>query len=159
MTTSAPTVATPRTNSNVSSINSNTNNDHSINQKVGPPYSVVNIETSMSLTNQMSKKVCEAYDDPKDMTFDHDENKYQRKSAIEWFLRWWKLISRPPARRRNTTGSIHKRYVILIFVGVTAFCIILVLLSWLGRMSTEGDPSYNVLVNPHVKVQDDKFGM
>ncbi|XP_047366450.1 zinc finger protein-like 1 [Vespa velutina] len=159
MTTSAPTVVTPRNNSNVSSINSNINNDHLNNQKVGPPYSVVNIETSMSLTNQMSKKVCEAYDDPKDMTFDHDENKYQRKSAIEWFLRWWKLISRPPVRRRSTTGSIHKRYVMLIFAGITAFCIILVLLSWLGRMSTEGDPSYSVLVNPHVKVQDEKFGM
>lgn len=159
MTTSAPTVVTPRTSSNVNSINTNISNDHLIKQKVEPPYSVVNIETSMSLTNQMSKKVCEAYDDPKDMTFDHDENKYQRKSAIELFLRWWKLISRPPARRRGTAGSIHKRYVILIIAGVTAFCIILVLLSWLGRMSTEGDPSYSVLVNPHVKVQDEKFGM
>lgn len=151
MTTSVSTVATSRTSSNVSSVNSN---DYLLNQKTGPPYSVVNIESSMSLSNQMSKKVCEAYDDPKDIAFDHDENKYQRKSAIEWFLRWWKLISRSPVRRRTSVGSVHKRYVMLIFAGITAFCIVIVLLSWLGRMSTEGDPSYSVYVNPQVKIQD-----
>lgn len=160
MTTSAPTVATPRTSSNVSSVNSNINNDHLMNQKVGPPYSIVNIETSMSLTNQMSKKVCEAYDDPKDMTFDHDENKYQRKSAIEWFLRWWKLISRQPVRRRSpTSGFMQKRYLFITFAGLAMFCIILILLSSLGRMSTDRDPSYSVLGHPHVKVEEDKFGM
>lgn len=147
------TIATSRTNSSLSSVNSLTNNVHVNNQKAGPPYSVVNIDTT--LTNQIPRKVFEAYDDPKDVSFDHDENKYQRKSAIEWFLRWWKLISRSPARRRNSPGSLYKRYVLLAVGGFIAFIFIVILFSWLGRMATDGDPSFNVFENRQINIQRD----
>lgn len=148
-TPASPTVAMSRTSSTINS-NSTVSNVHANSQKLGPPYSIVNIESSLGLSTSASRKVCEAYDDPKDMSFDHDENKYQRKSAIEWFLRWWKLISRAPVRRK-TVGSLYKRYALIIFVGILFFVGIILLFSWLGRMATDGDPSFDVLANPNVK--------
>ena len=150
---SPSTTATSRINSTVNSSNFNINNVHSTNQKIGPPYSVVNIDAT--LTSQAQRKVFEAYDDQKDMSFDHDENKYQRKSAIEWFLRWWKLIARPPARRRNTVGTMYKRYIMLAVSGFVAFIFIVIIFSWLGKMATDGDPSFSVFENRQINVQRD----
>ncbi|XP_015120677.1 zinc finger protein-like 1 [Diachasma alloeum] len=144
--TSSPSTATARTSGTV---NSHVNSVHTAVQKQGPPYSVVNIESS----GQMERKVFEAYDDPKDMSFDHDENKYQRKSAVEWFLRWWKLITRPPARRRNSSGGLYKRYAIIGVFGLLSFVMIIILFSWLGRMATNGDPAYNLMANPNINVE------
>uniref|UniRef100_A0A6V7ILD5 Zinc finger protein-like 1 homolog n=1 Tax=Bracon brevicornis TaxID=1563983 RepID=A0A6V7ILD5_9HYME len=147
---SSPSIATSRTSTNANSINSHINTIvHNNGQKQGPPYSVVNIESS----NQMERKVFEAYDDPKDISYDHDENKYQRKSAIEWFLRWWKMITRPPTRRRSSPGSLYKRYAIIFILGLLAFAMIIILFSWLGRMATEGDPAYNLMSNPNINVE------
>jgi len=42
------------------------------------------------LSGQLPRRVFEALDDSKDVLFDHDENKYKRRSAMEWFSRWWK---------------------------------------------------------------------
>ncbi|XP_012266233.1 zinc finger protein-like 1 homolog [Athalia rosae] len=153
-TTPSPSIATPRTSSNVNSINSNSNSIHSSAQKSGPPYSVVNVEPSMPFSNQATKKVFEAYDDPKDLPYDHDENKYQRKSAIEWFLRWWKLISRTPARRRNSSGSLYKRYVMVTVLLFFAFVGIIIIFSWLGRIATDGDPSFDVNKNTLIRLED-----
>lgn len=143
-------MAMSRTSSTINS-NSTVSNVHTANsQKLGPPYSVVNIDSSLGLSTQASRRVCEAYDDPKDLPFDHDENKYQRKSAIEWILRWWKLIP-SKAPRRRFASSLYKRYIvmtvviILLLVGLTLLC------SWLGRMATDGDTSFDVMANPNVK--------
>ncbi|XP_046628999.1 zinc finger protein-like 1 homolog [Neodiprion virginianus] len=156
--TALPSVATPRTSSNINLINSggsssSSSSIHSTVQKSGPPYSVVNVEPSMPFSNQASKKVFEAYDDPKDLSYDHDENKYQRKSAIEWFMRWWKLISRTPARRRGSSGSLYKRYVVVTVLLVLAFVGIIMLFSWLGRIATDGDPNFDVNRNNLVRVE------
>lgn len=149
---SSPTVAMSRTNSIINS-NSIVSNVHTTNQKLGPPYSIVNIDSSLGMSTSASRKVCEAYDDPKDISFDHDENKYQRKSAIEWFLRWWKLILRAPVRRK-TAGSLYKRYAVITVIGILFFVGIILLFSWLGGMATDGDPSFDVIANPHVKIDD-----
>ncbi|XP_015585581.1 zinc finger protein-like 1 [Cephus cinctus] len=154
-TTSSPTVATSRVNSNINSANTNTNNIHSNNQKLGPPYSVVNVEPSLPLLGQTPRKIFEAYDDPKNITFDHDENKYQRKSAIEWFLRWWKLITRSQSRKRHVSGSAYKTYAMVGVVVLFVFIGIIIIFSWLGRMATDGDPSFNPLSNPNIFVGRD----
>lgn len=126
-TSSSPTVATSRSASTVNSVHTSINNVHLNNQKGGPTYSIVNMDSSLGLSNPTSRKVCEAYDDPKEISFDHDENKYKRKSAIEWFLRWWKLIASHPARRRNTPGSMYKRYAVIGIMGLLAFVGIVIL--------------------------------
>ncbi|XP_058808484.1 zinc finger protein-like 1 [Phymastichus coffea] len=144
-------LATSRASSIMTSPNTISNN--AANQKLGPPYSVVNMESpSVMSNNPTARRVFEAYDDPKDFSFDHDENKYQRKSAIEWFLRWWKMITRTPAPRRNPSGSLHKRYATLVIIGIFLFVIIIMLFSWLGRMATDGDPSYDPMNNPMIRV-------
>ncbi|XP_066599043.1 zinc finger protein-like 1 homolog [Prorops nasuta] len=156
ITTSMPTTATTHTNNNINIQNSSTNSSHLNNQKVGPPYAIVNIESSLALSNQASRKIYEAYDDPKDVSFfDHDENKYQRKSPVEWFLRRWKLIKWPTTRRRNTTGTIYKRYAFIIALGLLVFISIIILFSWLGRMATDGDPSYDLHANPNIRTKLD----
>lgn len=151
-TPSSPTVVMSRISSTINS-NSTVGNVHvaTSNQKLGPPYSVVNIDSSLGLSTQASRRVCEAYDDPKDMSFDHDENKYQRKSAIEWILRWWKLIPAKAPVRRRTAGSLYKRYAVMAIVGVLFFIGIILLFSWLGRMATDGDPSFDVMANQNLK--------
>lgn len=157
--TSMPTVAMSRTSNTISS-NSTVGSVHASanSQKLGPPYSIVNIDSSLGMSTQASRRVCESYDDTKDTSFDHDENKYQRKSAIEWILRWWKLIpARAPVRRR-TAGSLYKRYAVLIVIGILVFIGIVLLFSWLGRMATDGDPSFDVMANPNLKF-DQKSGI
>lgn len=149
-TPSSSTVAISRTstvdsNSTVSSVHTNS-------QKLGPPYSVVNIDSFQGLSSA-SRKVCEAYDDPKDIFFDHDENKYQRKSAVEWFLRWWKLILGAPSRQR-TTRHLYKRYVVITIVGFLFFIGLILIFSQLGKMATDGDPSFDVIANPNLKFGD-----
>lgn len=129
---------------------------HLNDQQAGPPYSIVNIDSSMGFSNPTSRKALKSFDDPKEVSFDHDENKYKRKSAIEWFLRWWKLIASPPTRRRNTPGPLYKRYAVIGVMGILAFIGVLILFSWLGRMATDGDPSYDLRANPHIIIEDDK---
>lgn len=54
------------------------------------PHSVVHVEDSSAFSrtdNQLPRRVFQDLDDPKDVSYDHDENKYKRKSALEWFLR------------------------------------------------------------------------
>lgn len=125
---------------------------HPTNQKLGTPYSVVNMDINAPSTTQ-ARKVFEAYDDPKEFLFDHDENKYQRKSALDLFLRWWTLLIRPHPRRRSV-GSIHKRYALLIFLGIGILIFIIMILSWLGKMATDGDPSYDPINNPMINVNE-----
>lgn len=156
---SSPTIAMSRTSSNINSNCTNTTfgSVHATanNQKLGPPYSIVNIDSSLGLSTQASRRVCETYDDPKDISYDHDENKYQRKSAIEWILRWWKLIPAKAPVRRRTAGSLYKRYAILTVIGILFFVGIILLFSWLGRMATDGDPSFDLIANPNVKFGQD----
>ncbi|XP_034940010.1 zinc finger protein-like 1 homolog [Chelonus insularis] len=147
---SVPSVATARTSSSVNSSSTHLNNLHSNNIKQGPPYSVVNMESS----HQSDRKVFEAYDDPKDVTFDHDENKYQRKSAFEWFLRWWKLISRPPTHKRNSSGSLYKRYAVMFMAGLLFFIFIIIIFSWLGRIHSEIDPEFDIMGNPNLNLKE-----
>lgn len=47
------------------------------------------IDISMFLA-QAPRRVFQALDDSRDTLFDHDENKYKRRSATDLFKRWWK---------------------------------------------------------------------
>lgn len=39
---------------------------------------------------QQSRRVHKTVDDVPSVGFDHDENKYKRKSFLDWFQRWLK---------------------------------------------------------------------
>lgn len=140
------TMATSRTSSMVMSTNSQTNS-----LKLGPPYSVVNmLDTDPS--NPTMRRVFEAYDDTKDDSIDHDDFKYQRKSAIESFWRWWKLITRHQPQRRNSPKSLAKRYVIIIICIVVVYILITFFTSKFGSTVTDGDPMFDPINDPMINV-------
>ncbi|XP_008549102.1 zinc finger protein-like 1 [Microplitis demolitor] len=152
----SPSVATARTSSNVNSINTHINNVHSMNnnsnhRQQGPPYSVVNMES----TNQLDRKIFATHDDSKNMSIDHDENKYQRRPALDRLLHVWKLLkqTKKDARRRGSKPeSVYTRYAILAVIGIVSFIFIIMIFSWLGNMATDGDPAFDVMSNPNLNL-------
>ncbi|XP_069682629.1 zinc finger protein-like 1 homolog isoform X1 [Periplaneta americana] len=131
----------------------------------GNPHSVVHVEDAMSafsrtesfpVPGQLPRRVFEAVDDPKDVSFDHDENKYKRRSAMEWFSRWWKSISGPPLRGRKTGGHLYRRYWMAAILLVVGLLTLIVIFSWLGRIATADDPSFDPLQNPNIRIAKQK---
>ncbi|KDR22688.1 zinc finger protein-like 1 [Zootermopsis nevadensis] len=130
----------------------------------GTLHSVVHMEDNVSAfsraesfpaSGQLPRRVFEALDDSKDVSFDHDENKYKRRSAVEWFSRWWKSISGPP-RGRKTGGHLYRRYWMAAVLFVVGLLTLVVVFSWLGRLSTADDPSFDPLQNPNIRIAKQK---
>ncbi|KAF4532259.1 hypothetical protein B566_EDAN004346 [Ephemera danica] len=123
-------------------------------------YSVVHVEAetgaafsrSDSLSQPM-RKVFGAIDESKSMLCDHDEDKYKRRSAMEWLRRWWKSTATPVSGRGRSLGGLYRRYVMLAVLLVFALMTLIMIFSWLGRMATENDPNLDINQNPmlHVK--------
>ncbi|KAE8741912.1 hypothetical protein FOCC_FOCC012564 [Frankliniella occidentalis] len=97
---------------------------------------------------QVPRRVFEALDESRSTLFDHDENKYKRRSAVDVFKRWWKHHavrggSRYSQRRWMIAGAVIFAIVVLIY-----FC------SWAGRIATENDPNLDPMHNPNIHVQN-----
>ncbi|PSN43890.1 Zinc finger protein-like 1 [Blattella germanica] len=122
----------------------------------GNPHSVVHVEDTTSAFRLPPRRVFEALDDPKDVSFDHDENKYKRRSAMEWFSRWWKSISGPPPRGRKTAGHLYRRYWMAAILLIVGLLTLIVIFSWLGRIATADDPSFDPLQNPNIRIAKQK---
>ncbi|KAL0270083.1 UNVERIFIED_CONTAM: hypothetical protein PYX00_007605 [Menopon gallinae] len=119
------------------------------------PHSVVHFEDSSAFSrneNQLPKRVFEDLDDPRSISFDHDEKKYKRKTLLDWFLRWWKSFWRPIPRGR----LYYHRYCIRILLLAMVITIVLILFSWLGQIVTRNDPSLDFSGNPHIRVANVK---
>lgn len=136
------------------------NSVSSSNMVEGNPHSVVHVEDTMSafsrtesfpVSGQLPRRVFEALDDSKDVLFDHDENKYKRRSAMEWFSRWWKSIS-GPVPRRKAGGHLYRRYWMAAILLVIGLLTLIMIFSWLGRISTADDPSFDPLQNPNIRI-------
>ncbi|XP_066996329.2 zinc finger protein-like 1 homolog [Anabrus simplex] len=128
-------------------------------------HSVVNVEDPLPtfsrtdgfpVSGQVPRRVFEALDESRETFVDHDENKYKRRSAFEWFSRWWKSVLGPSPRRRTSGGHLYRRYwmaAILFFIGLLT---LIVLFSWLGRMVTENDPNLDPKLDPQIRNSDRK---
>ncbi|XP_022333984.1 zinc finger protein-like 1 homolog [Crassostrea virginica] len=81
---------------------------------------------------------------------DHDENKYKRRSAMEWFSKW--LKSRESKYGKKDPMSIRKRFLVVLVIGIIGFLTIVVIFSKLGRSDIDDDP---FLGNPQVRVMDE----
>lgn len=82
---------------------------------------------------------------------DDDENKYKRRSAIEWFSRWWRTMSRPPSRHHQSfTGGRRRMIIVLVLL---ACATLLVVLSYLGHGASDSDPLLDPLSNPNIRVE------
>nr|CAD7412713.1 unnamed protein product [Timema cristinae] len=129
------------------------------------PHSVVHVDETLSafsrtesfpVSGQLPRRVFEALDDPKDMSFDHDENKYKRRSAMEWFSRWWKSVVGPSTRNRKTGGHLYRRYWMGAILFIVGLLTLIVIFSWLGRIATDGDPNLDLMQNPNVRIHDNR---
>ncbi|XP_013787335.1 zinc finger protein-like 1 [Limulus polyphemus] len=85
---------------------------------------------------------------------DHDEDKYKRRSALEWFARWFKSRTSTGNKKRRGPPHLYKRWIILaVLVSIGLCTIVLLSLRW-GRASAEYDPMLDPHFNPNIRVQD-----
>lgn len=83
-------------------------------------------------------------------SLDHDENKYRRRSAMEWLTKW--LKSREGKHGKKDPMSIRKKFLVVLVIGIIGFLTIIVIFSKLGRSGIDEDP---FLGNPQVRVMDE----
>ncbi|EEB09889.1 zfpl1, putative [Pediculus humanus corporis] len=116
------------------------------------PHLVVHVEDSSTLSrteNQLPKRIFQDFNDSKDILYDHDENKYRRKTALEL---WWKSFWRPIPRGR----LYYHQYCMRIIFLVVTLTMVFLLFSWLGQIVTRDDPSFDVHNNPNIRVANVK---
>ncbi|XP_062584564.1 zinc finger protein-like 1 [Saccostrea cucullata] len=80
---------------------------------------------------------------------DHDENKYRRRSAMEWLTKW--LKSRESKHGKKDPLTLRKRFLMVLLIGVIGFLTSIVIFSKLGRSDVDDDPFAG---NPQVRVID-----
>lgn len=107
-----------------------------------------------------ARRVFQDIRETRGVTFDHDEDKYKRRPASEWFKRMWKnAIGAHP--RSRTTGSIYKRYCMLAIILIFAVVVILLIMSKLSKYANENDPLWDLRQNPnlHFEQKDERFNV
>ncbi|CAH1163680.1 unnamed protein product [Phaedon cochleariae] len=125
-----------------------------------PAHSVVNVNEDHgafnrtdNFQNSSSRRIFQDIREIKSVTFDHDEDKYKRKSLLELFGNWWKLTFGASPRGRGSR-SVCRRYCIfgtLIILGIILFMLIM---SRLGKYSIENDPTFDMDSNRFINVRD-----
>lgn len=86
-----------------------------------------------------------------DLDVDESENKYKRRSAVEWFGRWWRTMNRPASRHhQGLTLGVRRMVVLLMVLGcVTLF----VVLSYFSRGASDNDPMLDPFNNPNIHIE------
>ncbi|XP_033639974.1 zinc finger protein-like 1 homolog isoform X1 [Asterias rubens] len=84
-----------------------------------------------------------------DIIQDHDVDKYKRRSALNWFARWFKSRS---GKSTTDASTPMRRYAILLILGVIAFFTIVVILTQAGRAASNSDPFLDPMANPNIRV-------
>lgn len=133
----------------------------------GPPYSVVHVEEQSAFNRESgdkyqvpaARRVFQDIRETRGVTFDHDEDKYKRRPASEWFKRMWKnAIGAHP--RSRSGGSIYKRYCMLAIILVFAVAVIFLTISRLSnKYASDNDPMWDIRQNPnlHFEQKDQRF--
>ncbi|XP_028512534.1 zinc finger protein-like 1 homolog [Exaiptasia diaphana] len=87
---------------------------------------------------------------------DHDENKYQRRGAIDWFTRWFRTrVNKPKGQLIDDPNASLKRTMMVFFLVILAFVTIVVIFTRVGRSTANRDPLLDPMSNPNIKVQGD----
>ncbi|KAG2468857.1 ZFPL1 protein, partial [Polypterus senegalus] len=79
---------------------------------------------------------------------DFDDDKYRRRSALNWFAQI--LKNRSSSRKRPR--SMKQRVLMVLIIGIIGFFTLILIMSKLGRASTENDPNLDPLLNPNIRV-------
>ncbi|KAK3608597.1 hypothetical protein CHS0354_042590 [Potamilus streckersoni] len=125
-------------------------------------HSIINVDTGTTV--RALEKAQSSMPDPRklfdstkedlqNLSRDHDEDKYKRRSAFDWLSRW--LRSREPKKGyKKDHNAVRKRFFLLIGFAILAFITMIVIFSALGRRATEDDPFLDPRFNPNIRSQD-----
>ncbi|GBN12530.1 Zinc finger protein-like 1 [Araneus ventricosus] len=87
-------------------------------------------------------------------TRDHDEDKYKRRSAFEWFGRWFKSRTMHGKNRKKDPNVFYKKWMVLLVLCLIGLCTLCILFLKLGRASADSDPLLDPRFNPNIRVED-----
>lgn len=85
---------------------------------------------------------------------DHDEDKYKRRSAFEWFSRWFKSRTLQTRNRRKDSSLLYKKWVVVLVLCLIGLCTLSVIFLKLGRASADSDPLLDPHLNPNIRVEE-----
>ncbi|KAI8481490.1 Zinc finger protein-like 1 [Branchiostoma belcheri] len=91
-------------------------------------------------------------DNRRNTSFDHDENKYKRRSALNWFSRWFKSVA---GTQKKDPDANLKRFIVMMVLGLIAFLTFIVIMTRVGRAAAENDPFLDPMANPNIRVGHD----
>ncbi|EDO40209.1 predicted protein [Nematostella vectensis] len=86
---------------------------------------------------------------------DHDENKYQRRGAIDWFSRWFGNRVNTKKQTYDDPNASLKRTMMIFFLVILAFVTVTVIFTRVGRNAAANDPFLDPRSNPHIRVEKD----
>ncbi|CAG9863685.1 unnamed protein product [Phyllotreta striolata] len=105
-----------------------------------------------SFQNPSNRRVFQDIRDVRPDRFDHDDNKYKRKSLFELVGNWWKITFGGSLRPKGR--STCRRYFLFSVLILFTIILFLFVISKLGRYSVENDPSLDVANNQFVKTRN-----
>lgn len=105
-------------------------------------------------SSTVSRKIFNSRQPVDSIPYDHDENKYQRRGAVDWFRRWF-WSRRPKKPGPEDPNASLKRTTIILILLILAFTTVVVLITRVGRGMADQDPFLDPLANPNIRVQDD----
>ncbi|KAJ8949230.1 hypothetical protein NQ318_022742 [Aromia moschata] len=124
-----------------------------------PSHSVVDVDDHGAFNRTDSyqissnRRIFQDIRDVKTVGFDHDEDKYKRRSILELIGNWWKITFGASLRPKGK-DSIYRKYCMLVTLIIFGVIFFLIIMSKLGRYSTENDPNFDIGNNQFVNVHD-----
>jgi len=114
---------------------------------------VSNFISSGELSNQATSRKAyemERKSDDSRPLIDIDDNKYKRKSPMEFLTRWF----RSRTSRRGMPALTYRRWIILVVILLIGFFTVLHYFMKYGRENADNDLSLDPAFNPHIRVEE-----
>lgn len=86
-----------------------------------------------------------------EISVDHDENKYQRRGAVDWFTKWFGA-RRPVKQQHGDPNAPLKRTAVFVVLVLLGLITTIVILTRVGRGVAEKDPFLDPMANPNIRV-------
>lgn len=130
-----------------------------------PTQSVISMDETVPYTrgvdrsevlNNLQKLVGDVSDgiSPLNMSHDHDQDKYKRRPALQWFSRWFSSRAGSGRTARDPNAGV-KRFFVILILALIGFVTMIIIFTKLGRSVTDSDPFLDPMANPHIRVQED----
>jgi hypothetical protein len=103
--------------------------------------------------NYASSRKHERHDSTSVPLLDVDEDKYGKKSPMEFLGRWFR--SRKSAAGHRPVRLTYRRWIILIIIVIIGFFTILHYFLKYGRQSADSDLSLDPAFNPHIRISEE----